>query len=106
LKTTSDFGEDVAAIRVDSPVLIVDTSAFTSCGDQSGGGCVVAFSSASEGGAVNGLHGKVTLIARALRLQRSTECGFHSSFAAVAILKATRLRKPFSSEELSTGQQR
>ena len=48
-----DFGEDVAAIRVESSVVIVDTNAFTSCGDQSGGGCVVVFSSASEGGTVN-----------------------------------------------------
>jgi hypothetical protein len=33
---------------------------------------------------VNGLHSKVTLIGRPLRLQGCSECPFHSSFAAVA----------------------
>jgi hypothetical protein len=41
-------------------------------------------SSASECGTVHGLHSKVALIGWALRLQGSSECGFHSSFAAVA----------------------
>jgi len=43
-----DFGEDVAAIRVEGSVVIVDTNAFTSCGDQSGGGCVVVLISAAS----------------------------------------------------------
>ena len=43
--------EDVAAIRAESSVIIVDTNAFTSCGEWSGGlGCIIVFSSASEGG--------------------------------------------------------
>jgi hypothetical protein len=72
-------------------VVIVDTNAITSCGDQSGGGCVVVLiSSAPECGTVNGLH-------RPLRLQGSSECGFHSSFAAVATFEGdtagTRFRK-------------